>query len=1129
MAKLKLCTLNICGLSSRSKFVLNKFNESEDIDILFTQETGTAETNKLALTNMSVISDVNSANNKGAALFLKDKYSITKLESIAKLSKNIDSCWGLVTAQKKKYIIGNVYVKLNYKTAIEDLLKMIDAAQQKQTQLKAAGIIVAGDMNARHLSWGDSINNEYGRKLSESLDNTRFSICTSKSPTFLCANGSSHIDLFIISNNLIDTVISCYTDDEVELFSGAPLRGHVPVIMELSAAQRNRVTEVKEKLDISKIRWQDWEQEIERKINDNKDNLHSEENPYILWDELNKIITDATNSHGETKKCCHHSKPYWTDSLTSLSKKLREARKNYIKRNTDPNLNKLNEARDAFDSERQSACRDFLINKAEKLNSVQCLHFWKEFNKIFKKKTVQKIDPLEDGNDGFLTDPVDIENCLFSTFFEGKHLVKENFDNVFYTEVNRLYEEIMKDEVNQVNQNEEDESILNRKVTEQEIIKSIKTSGKSVDNLNFHPVMFQHLGKNAITILQKLFNLCLTKHQWIWECAEVIFLRKEGKDSYSKPGAYRPICITSYIGKLFERIIAMRIEELLIRKDLTDPDQEGFSAGKNTIRYLNRLHLGIEADIENNLTVVCLFVDFEKAFDSVWKKGLIVKLHKFGIRGNVLKLIDHFLISRKVSININGLIGNLRQSAEYGLPQGSVISPVLFKLYVSDFIEELNQNQDIVLYKFADDGTIKARANNSATCLELLEHILHCLQTWSKRWRMNVNCNRNKTELICFHTAENDRSLIPDSFKLGDHDIYRVEKSKALGLTIDEELNYKPHSQQVLKSLHDIWSSLCIYSSRYWGFSQSVMLKLVKILFISKLSYGSHIWANKDNISAINKLWYHVLKSIIGAVLNINQVVAELILGVPPLLIQSKVNSIKHFLKLNIKPVPRDRYKEFILETYNDMTKTPRTLHIKFKDIFLFLNWKMNLSSSDFNESDKEIVSENLFSNFINLSAKSCSYSQDLMKKFTEYLWKKSLTTQFQLEGYPTSPNPKLDPPPIPRGTSRETEVLFLSLFYKNNLLNSALYRLGKVPSPLCSLCGQEEETPAHILFSCSSVEEDLRNRAITTYELASGYRVGGTDADHYIGLLNSIRNPEFVEACIHILSTVNLRITVEL
>ena len=132
------------------------------------------------------------------------------------------------------------------------------------------------------------------------------------------------------------------------------------------------------------------------------------------------------------------------------------------------------------------------------------------------------------------------------------------------------------------------------------------------------------------------------------------------------------------------------------------------------------------------------------------------------------------------------------------------------------------------------------------------------------------------------------------------------------------------------------------------------------------------------------------------------------------------------------------------------------------------------------------------------------------------------------MEGYPISPNPKLDPPPIPRGTPRVT-VLFLSMLYKNNLLNSSLYRLGKVPSPLCSLCGQEEETPDHILFKCSTVQEDLRNRAITTYELASGCSEGETVAGTYIGLLNASKNTEFVEACIHILSSVNLRVSVEL
>ena len=138
----------------------------------------------------------------------------------------------------------------------------------------------------------------------------------------------------------------------------------------------------------------------------------------------------------------------------------------------------------------------------------------------------------------------------------------------------------------------------------------------------------------------------------------------------------------NYIGKLYEAIIASRIEQMLIITQQVDPDQEGFSKLKNTIRYLNRLHLGIKDDIESKLTVICIFVDFEKAFDSVWKRGMIVKLNRLGIQGKILKLIDKFLFSRKVTLNVNSHKGNPRQSSEYGLPQGSVLSPTLFKIFV---------------------------------------------------------------------------------------------------------------------------------------------------------------------------------------------------------------------------------------------------------------------------------------------------------------------------------------------------------------------------------------------------------------------------------------------------------------
>ena len=136
--------------------------------------------------------------------------------------------------------------------------------------------------------------------------------------------------------------------------------------------------------------------------------------------------------------------------------------------------------------------------------------------------------------------------------------------------------------------------------------------------------MFKHLGALVLKYIQKLANQCLNEGKWIWNKSEVIFLRKGGKDTYSKPGSYRPISISSYIGKLIEKIIAKRIQRYLDLIGLHDPDQEGFMEARNTIRYLNRLVMGIKSDLQKKLTSICLFIDFEKAFDSVWKKGLIV-------------------------------------------------------------------------------------------------------------------------------------------------------------------------------------------------------------------------------------------------------------------------------------------------------------------------------------------------------------------------------------------------------------------------------------------------------------------------------------------------------------------------
>ena len=280
----------------------------------------------------------------------------------------------------------------------------------------------------------------------------------------------------------------------------------------------------------------------------------------------------------------------------------------------------------------------------------------------------------------------------------------------------------------------------------------------------------------------------------------------------------------------------------------------------------------------------------------------------------------------------------------------------------------------------------------------------------------------------------------------------------------------------------------------------------------------------------INKLWYHIIKSTTGAVLNINQNIAELILGIPPIPIQTTVHGIKHMLKINNKPVQNDIYKEFITTAYNPTTKEPKSIHNKLKDVFTFLDWKMKNYPTHFNTDDLNTVRTKQLCQFNQLSANCCTYSQTMMKQYTEnMLWAPSLKNKFQLDGYQLSPTPSCEMIQLPQNTPRKSEVQFMSLLYKNNLLNQSLYNLSKVPSPMCSYCNQEEETADHLIFSCSSVEEQLRKDVKSSYRKALKLKDRQMEPETYIGILNASRDSNFVKLCIDIISSLDIRVTFEL
>ena len=395
---------------------------------------------------------------------------------------------------------------------------------------------------------------------------------------------------------------------------------------------------------------------------------------------------------------------------------------------------------------------------------------------------------------------------------------------------------------------------------------------------------------------------------------------------------------------------------------------------------------------------------------------------------------------------------------------------------------------------------------------------------------MVINCDLNKTEVMCFNTAENNTDLIPSQFPLGDKVVKLVSKTKVLGLIIDEKLTFNPHAGMVQNKLLAKWVVICNSCNRQWGFTQRIMIQLLRTLFLSTLLYASHIWMTPRNMKEINKFYYKMLKSTVGAVFNVKQSLCEIILGIPPIHIQNQINKLKHYLKININKHPDDQLQIFITSNTSSANNTLVDLKIALKQVFKFLQWKLEFRAEHFTDEDKEIIHHRDQTKFCMLSDKCCSYTKSDIKKYTELLWLESVRNEYMSEGHSILPKPSCQPLPLQRNISREAEVLLMSQLYENNLLNGFLHKvhIRDVDTPMC-YCGDAIQTSPHILFTCRKIPSEARDIALQSLKEVIG-EIEVTDINN-TAILNGIRDEQFLASVLNLIELhgPNLRTTVEI
>ena len=291
-----------------------------------------------------------------------------------------------------------------------------------------------------------------------------------------------------------------------------------------------------------------------------------------------------------------------------------------------------------------------------------------------------------------------------------------------------------------------------------------------------------------------------------------------------------------------ERIITKRLTLHCKRNILLQQQQEGFRDNHSTTRSLYQLHLEMESLKRLKKPSALLNVDLEKAFDSVWIDVLYNRLIHFRVSGKTLNIINIFFRNRKVFIQISNFKSQCFVT-KTGLPQGSVLSPLLFIIYINDLLSTCLNS-----FKFADDTSVLVTGKNFEDLQVRLNSTCREIESWCRKWRMVVNGSKTELMLLNFEmSAVNLPMSNSDTCAL-------VSSTEIIGLTIDDKRNYHEHLVTVTVKAARNWRIILSKCADQWGLSIPTLILLYKTVFLPQIMYAAPGgWKNRRRNGIENK------------------------------------------------------------------------------------------------------------------------------------------------------------------------------------------------------------------------------------------------------------------------------------
>jgi hypothetical protein len=755
---LRIATRNANGVLNR-KEELQIFLHLQNIDICLLSETHLTTQSYLKIRGYKTYNANHPLNqaNGGSAILIKEHINHHMEQTVQREEYQLTAI--CVNSVKQKLIIGAVYCPPRHNLKKPDYTTLLNYLGER--------FILGGDYNAKHLNWGSRITTTKGRELKAALREKGCDIRSTARPTYWPSDPRKTPDLldFFITRK----VALNFTDvnDNFDVTSD-----HSAVILTLSHHIIKK--ENKPYLTNRTTDWLSFREELGKNIQLNVQ-LKNRKQLDTAAEQFIAQIQEAAwnNTKPYTYKTVGNNYPF---EIRELVRDKRRARRKWQTTRNAADKTKLNNLTQQLKREiinlKQSSIKCYLRELTNERSTDYSL--WRATRKL--KKPITYIPPLRKTNGNWAKSAKEKAEA-FANYLE------QTFQH--YTAQNNS---MSKEEYN----NQDDEKIP--LVTPKEFANEIKVNLNPKKAPGYDLItdeLLKNLPKKAIVMLTYLFNAVIRLQHMpsCWKVAEMIMLHKLGKPA-NEVKSYRPISLLPIISKLFEKLLLKRLKPIIENKNLIPSHQFGFRQQHNTIDQVHRITNVIEEALEGRETCSAVFLDVAQAFDKVWHQGLMSKLNKI-----LPKQYVHLLESY-----VTGRIFRVKQEDEYsqfkdikaGVPQGSILGPVLYLLYTHD----IPKGNNITMATFADDTAILAVGREISSSTKRLQSACDKITEWTRVWRIKLN--EAKSVNITF---TNKRIEGQHNVNMNGIVIPYANTAKYLGMTLDIKLKWKEHVKKKKKEL----------------------------------------------------------------------------------------------------------------------------------------------------------------------------------------------------------------------------------------------------------------------------------------------------------------------------------------